>query len=163
MQISFDCPKCLKIAHGEVTEASRDVECPACGWRRPISENHATNGEPAHCLVCGCEDLWRQKDFDQRLGVFIVGLGVVLSTIAIAYMMPGVAMLILMAFGLADWILYAVLPDRLVCYRCHAQYRRIANLKSTAAFDLEVNERYRQETIRLKRAAEHSLPSTERH
>ena len=65
-------------------------------------------------------------------------------------------MIILMIFGLADWVLYAVLPDRLVCYRCHAQYRRIPNLAQTAAFDLEVNERYRQEAIRLKQAEKSS-------
>lgn len=105
---------------------------------------------PEECLVCGCEDLWRQKDFDQRLGVAIVGLGIVLSTIAMAYMMPGVALGILMFFGLADWVLYAILPDRLVCYRCHAQYHRIPNPSETQIFDLEVNERYRQEAIRMK-------------
>jgi hypothetical protein len=113
----------------------------------------AFEGEtPKQCLVCGCDDLWRQKDFDQRLGVLIVGAGVLLSTIAVAYMMPGVAMLILMGFGLADWVLYAILPDRLVCYRCHSRYRHVAATKDTAAFDLEVNEKYRQEAIRLKQA-----------
>lgn len=163
MQISFDCPKCLKIVHGEVTHDTPAVECTNCEWTRQIAAGDVTNGEPARCLVCGCDDLWRQKDFDQRLGVFIVGLGIFLSTIAIAYMMPGVAMLILMGFGLADWILYAILPDRLVCYRCHAQYRRIAELKNTATFDLEVNERYRQEAIRMKRAAEQPQASADRH
>ena len=107
---------------------------------------------PANCLVCGCTDLWRQKDFDQRLGVAIVGIGILLSTTAVAYMRPGLAMIILMIFGLADWVLYAILPDRLVCYRCHAQYRRIANPIETGVFDLEVNERYRQEAIRMKQA-----------
>ena len=82
--------------------------------------------------------------------MFIVGIGIFLSTVAVAYMMPGVAMIILMAFGMADWILYAILPNRLVCYRCHAQYRKVPNLEKTGVFDLEVNERYRQEAIRLK-------------
>lgn len=150
MLISFDCPKCLKIARDDVTYSSSRVNCAGCGWTRAIDRDDFEGDSPAQCLVCGCKDLWRQKDFDQRLGVFIVGLGILLSTIAVAYMMPGVAMLILMAFGLADWVLYAILPDRLVCYRCHAQYHRIPDLAKTAAFDLEVNERYRQEAIRLK-------------
>jgi hypothetical protein len=152
MLISFDCPKCLKIARNELSSASPRVSCSDCGWTRPIGETDMKGESPARCLVCGCDDLWRQKDFDQRLGVFIVGIGILLSTIAVAYMMPGVAMIILMAFGLADWVLYAILPDRLVCYRCHSQYRRIPNLAEAAAFDLEVNERYRQEAIRLKQA-----------
>lgn len=152
MQITFDCPKCLTIARTDVDSGSANVSCSSCGWSRPI-ERTAFEGEtPTQCLVCGCDDLWRQKDFDQRLGVLIVGAGVLLSTIAVAYMMPGVAMLILMAFGLADWVLYAILPDRLVCYRCHSRYRHVPGTRDTAVFDLEVNEKYRQEAIRLKQA-----------
>ncbi len=147
MLISFDCPKCLKTTRGE--DASQIVHCKSCGWTRQTPES--SNDEAlSNCLVCGCTDLWRQKDFDQRLGVFIVGVGILLSTVAVAYMMPGVAMIILMVFGMADWVLYAILPNRLVCYRCHAQYRKVPNLEKTDVFDLEVNERYRQEAIRLK-------------
>ena len=147
MLISFDCPKCLKTTRGE--DASQVVHCKSCGWTRQTSEP-AKDESLSSCLVCGCADLWRQKDFDQRLGVFIVGIGILLRTVAVAYMMPGVAMMILMAFGMADWVLYAILPNRLVCYRCHAQYRKVPNLEKTGVFDLEVNERYRQEAIRLK-------------
>ena len=152
MLISFDCPKCLKIARSEVTNASRAVNCAGCGWTRPFTDSEMHGETPVRCLICGCDDVWRQKEFDQRLGVCIVGLGILLSTIAFAYMMPGVAMIVLMVFGLADYVLYAVLPDRLVCYRCHSQYHRIPNTAQTAAFDLEVNERYRQEAIRIKLA-----------
>jgi hypothetical protein len=150
MLISFDCPKCLKLTRDELPHANHGVECSHCGWTRPIGDGELTGETPNKCLVCGCTDLWRQKDFSQRLGVLIVGTGILLSTTAVAYMMPGVAMMILMAFGLADWLLYLILPDRLVCYRCHAQYHRVPNLSETAAFDLEVNERYRQEAIRMK-------------
>ena len=93
MLISFDCPKCLKTTRGE--DASQVVHCKSCGWTRQTSEP-AKDESLSSCLVCGCADLWRQKDFDQRLGVFIVGIGILLSTVAVAYMMPGVAMIILM-------------------------------------------------------------------
>jgi len=159
MLVSFDCPKCLQSSRGEVTSASRGVICTSCGWTRPIQEGDLKGNSPTRCVVCGCGDLWRQKDFDQRLGVVIVGLGIVMSTVAIAYMMPGLAMIILMAFGLADWILYAILPDRMVCYRCHAKYRQVADLAEIAAFDLEVNERYRQEAIRLKQSVDSAGPN----
>jgi hypothetical protein len=152
MLISFDCPKCLKLSHVEMPQATKGVMCPACDWNRPFSDGDLKGECPDRCLVCGCGDLWRQKDFDKRLGVLIVGLGILLSTIATWYVMPGVAMIVLMVFGLADWILYAILPDRLVCYRCHAQYRHVPTLAAATAFDLELNERYRQEAIRLKQA-----------
>ena len=152
MLIIFDCPKCLKISRGGVTSASHDTKCSACDWTRPLQPDDLKGESPNRCLVCGCSDLWRQKNFDQRLGVIIVGLGALVSTIFLAYWMPGASIMALMAVGLLDWILYAILPDRLVCYRCHAQYRQVPNLAEIAAFDLEVNERYRQEAIRLKQA-----------
>ena len=152
MHITFDCPKCVKIAVGEVAASSQAICCSHCGWKRELSKTDLVEGRPANCLICGCQDLWRQKDFDQRLGVLIVGIAILLSTIAVAYMRPGLAMLILVVFGIADWILYAILPDRLVCYRCHSQYRHVNHTSQTASFDLEINERYRQEGIRMKQA-----------
>lgn len=158
MQINFDCPKCLTIARDEVTAETPQVKCSNCQWTRPIAADDRTGETPRRCLVCGCNDLWRQKDFSQRLGVAIVALGVILSTTAMAYMQPELSLGILMVFALADMILYAVMRDRLVCYRCHAQYRRLANMESVGAFDLEVNERYRQESIRLKQAEQSASP-----
>ena len=156
MQISYDCPKCLKIARSEVTAASRGVVCSHCQWTRPIADGELSGETPCRCLICGCSDLWRQKDFSQTLGVAIVALGVVLSTIAMWYMQPELSLGILMIFALADMILYSVMKDRLVCYRCHAIYRHVIDLKQVGVFDLEVNERYRQEAIRLKQAQEAS-------
>jgi len=152
MQISFDCPQCLKLDRCEVTAASTAVACTHCNWTRRIQPEELTGETPRRCLVCGCGDLWRQKDFSQQLGVGIVALGVVLSTVAMAYMQPELSLGILMVFALADMILYSVMPDRLVCYRCHAQYRRLDGMEQVGTFDLEVNERYRQEAIRLKQA-----------
>ena len=152
MQISFDCPKCLKSAQSEITSGSRAVVCPECHWTRPIAESDLVEETPCRCLACGCSDLWRQKDFSQRLGVAIVALGILLSTIAMVYMQPELSLGILMAFALADMVLYVVMRDCLVCYRCHARYRRVPNLEQVGTFDLEVNERYRQEAIRLKQA-----------
>jgi len=101
-------------------------------------------------LACGCPDLWRQKDFPQRLGLLIVGLGALLSTIAWAYMLPVVAICILMAFALVDFLLYTLMKDVLVCYRCQACLGDSAVDEDHPRFTLEVAERYRQEEIRLK-------------
>jgi hypothetical protein len=158
MQISFDCPKCLQSNRSETTSASGDVTCPHCQWTRPIGGGDLRGETPCRCLVCGCGDLWRQKDFSQKLGVAIVALGVVLSTLAMAYMQPELSLGILMAFALADMVLYFVMRDCLVCYRCHARYRRVPEMEQVGTFDLEVNERYRQESIRLKQAEQSAEP-----
>ncbi|MDB5344466.1 MAG: hypothetical protein JWP89_2843 [Schlesneria sp.] len=158
MQITYDCPKCLQPERSEVTAASQAIMCPDCQWTRPIGEGDLQGELPTRCLACGCQDLWRQKDFSQTLGVAIVALGVVLSTVAMAYMQPELSLGILMMFALADMILYVVMRDCLVCYRCHARFRRIPNLEQVGTFDLEVNERYRQEAIRLKQAEQSVAP-----
>ncbi len=44
-------------------------------------------------------------------------------------------------------VLFAVLPDVLVCYRCRARHRTAGGDDRTT-FDLETAERYRQERIR---------------
>ena len=44
MLISFDCPKCLKPARGEVTAASRSVMCTDCGWTKPVADGDVSDG-----------------------------------------------------------------------------------------------------------------------
>jgi hypothetical protein len=149
MRVEFHCPKCLKADACAVTGQTALLACRYCGWSRPIGTDDLQNGTPKRCLACGCDDLWRQKDFSPALGVAIVALGIVLSTIATAWMRPLLAIGILMAFALADMLLFLVMPDALVCYRCHARFRHVALTEQHPKFDLEVNERYRQEALRL--------------
>lgn len=107
------------------------------------------DARPVRCLVCGCGDLWRQKDFPQKLGLALVALGALLSTIAIAYYYPATSLGILLAFALADLALYVFMPDVLVCYRCHARHQHTDPGESYPRFELETAERYRQEQARL--------------
>lgn len=149
MQVDFHCPKCLQADSGLVENATALLACRHCGWNRPIAATDIHADAPTRCLACGCEDLWRQKDFPPLLGVTIVGLGIVLSTIATAWMRPLWAIGILMAFALADMLLFLIMRDALVCYRCHARFRHVTVTDQHPKFNLEVNERYRQEALRL--------------
>ncbi len=81
--------------------------------------------------------------------MLFVALGALLSTIAWFYMWLVVAIGILMVFALADLLLYALMNDVLVCYRCNARHRHAIIDEQHARFDLETAERYRQEAIRL--------------
>ena len=150
MQLTFQCPGCRQSNHVDVTEASADVSCKACDWKRPVAEGTFAGKTPSCCLVCGCHDLWRQKDFPQGVGLAIVILAATLSTIAYAMYHPGLAIVILMVFALADLLLYFFKRDVLVCYRCHARHRATEISADYPAFNLELNERYRQEAIRLR-------------
>ena len=150
MQLSFHCPGCGGPFRAEISDPPGRMQCPYCDWSRDVRSADVAKGKPQRCLACGNEDLWRQKDFPQRLGLLIVVLGALLSTVAWANYWPRTALGILMLFALADLLLYTLMKDVLVCYRCWAKHRRTAFDADHPRFDLEVAERYRQEAIRLK-------------
>jgi hypothetical protein len=108
-------------------------------------------GRPTRCLVCDCSDLWRQKSFSQPVGLLMVGAGIVLSTVAYGLWRPVLALGILMFFGLMDALFFLLMRDVLACYRCGARHGGFQPV-TEAPFDLEVNERYRQERLRLEGA-----------
>lgn len=152
MQILYSCPVCSGTVRNEVTAATAAVKCGHCAWSRPLREADLSEQRPTRCLVCGCSDLWRQKDFPARLGMAFVALGAILSTIAMAWYYPATALGILLAFALGDLVLYVVMPDVLVCYRCQARHRVTQPDDVYPRFNLETAERYRQEAARLDEA-----------
>ena len=96
------------------------------------------------CFVCTSNDLYVRKDFPQRLGLMLVVAGIVASSIAWGYMHVYLTFAILFGTALADFVLYLIVGDALMCYRCHAEYRGVASLGDQAAFSLETHERHRQ-------------------
>jgi hypothetical protein len=149
MQISFCCPSCGKHSRSQSCGSERTVRCTECDWNRAAAEDDLTEEEPRVCLVCGNPDLWRQKDFSQRLGVLIVILGAVLSSIAWAWHMPLTALGTLMVFALVDLVLFLVMPDVLVCYRCRTRHSGVGAVSGHESFNHELAERYRQEQLRM--------------
>ncbi|MEX0701027.1 MAG: hypothetical protein WD069_02925 [Planctomycetales bacterium] len=173
MQLDFACPACASPRRIALAPHATEIDCP-CGWRRAVDvedmgqaslpadsgrQECPPHAAPAACLVCGCDDLWRQKDFPQGLGLAIVVLGVLLSTIAWAYYRPLTAIGVLLAFAFADLVLYACMSDVLVCYRCKARHRPREIDAAHPAFDLERAERYRQERLRLEKSRESRVGS----
>lgn len=148
MRLSFLCPSCL-VPIRISTESPEKPACPKCSWSKELSEAERQQDPPKGCLICGCRDLWRQKDFPQRLGVAMVATGALLSTIAWAYYMPLWSIGILLFFAFIDLLLYLFMPDVLVCYRCGARHGGSAGVDQIEYFNLEMSERYRQEKIRL--------------
>lgn len=149
MLVIFQCPGCEQARRASVAADAGTIQCESCAWSRPLREGEVVQGIPQRCFVCGCGDLWRQKDFPQRVGLALVALGAILSTVAWAYHLPATALGVLLAFALVDLLLFAFMKDVLVCYRCHARYRDAALGDDYPRFSLETAERYRQEAARL--------------
>jgi hypothetical protein len=122
--------------------------CHRCGWSRQNDQASQVNN-PRGCCACGCGDLWRQKDFPQRIGLSLVVVAAVLSTMAWANHQPELSIGILMAFALGDLLLYTFMKDMLVCYRCGARHRKTEIDAAHPGFNLETNERYRQQAIQV--------------
>jgi hypothetical protein len=111
----------------------------------------AIEGQQIHrCLVCPSRDLYARKDFPQRLGVALVILGFVGSSIAWANYHVLWTFAILFVTALVDLLLYIVMGESLTCYRCSAQYRGFEEIERHGGFNLETHERYRQMAARLK-------------
>ena len=149
--IIFQCPVCQKRRITSPEPASGAVNCSECQWKRDEGAGDFKEGNLTRCRICGCEDLWRQKDFPPALGLALVATAAILSCIAYAYYQHVVALGILMAAALIDMLLYSFMGDMLVCYRCGARHRRTTMDEQHPRFDLETAERYRQQDLRQQK------------
>lgn len=146
MRLTFQCPACSRTVATKVTPESTSIRC-SCGWKRSMEAAAWEGGHPRECLACGNADLWRQKDFPQRLGLIIIAVQVVLTTMFWSWHRPVWTYTTLILFAVLDMVLFIVLPDVLVCYRCRARHGTSGGEDRTT-FDLETAERYRQERLR---------------
>jgi hypothetical protein len=110
-------------------------------------------GRVRRCLTCPSHDLYVRKDFPQRVGVALVFIGVVGSSIAWYHANLAWTFGILFATALADVLLFLVVGNALMCYRCGAQYRGALEIDSHGQFNLETHEKHRQTAARLKSAS----------
>lgn len=148
MNVDFTCPECETRNSAELA-AGADVACAHCDWSRPIPESFAAAGPVAACPVCRCPHLYWRKDFPAKLGLGIVVVGFAMSCITWNLYMPVATFVVLFATGLLDLLVYLLVGEVLVCYRCRAHLRGTGR-EGQAAFDLSVAERYRQEQQRMR-------------
>ena len=150
MNVTYNCPACQRTIRAEVSNATIQLSCPDCPQQIKVPADAIASGRLDRCLVCPSTDLFLRKDFPQRLGVGLVVLGFVGSSIAWANYQVFWTFAILFATALVDLVLYVVMGESLTCYRCHAQYRGFANMELHGGFDLETHERHRQMAARMK-------------
>jgi hypothetical protein len=150
MNVTYSCPACQETVRGSLARDVTQLVCPKCGQSVGIPTNAIKDGQIHRCLVCPSTELFARKDFPQRLGVALVVIGFVGSSIAWANYQVFWTFAILFATALVDLGLYLVMGESLTCYRCHAQYRGFQEIERHGGFDLETHERHRQLASRLK-------------
>jgi hypothetical protein len=152
MNIEFLCPHCHDASRSDLPSEASGFACARCGEQVIVPPGAVDDGGLRRCLVCPSTDLFVRKDFPQRLGVGIVTLGIAASCVAWGYHELILTFVILFATALIDVVLYLVVPNALMCYRCGALYRGAPGLETHCSFNLETHERHRQQKARL---AEH--------
>jgi len=130
MTVEFGCPRCGRAVEGE---PGSTVACRHCGADATLAPGGPTLAE---CLACGCPELYRHRDFNQKLGILLIVAGAVLCLVLTSFLPLVVA-------AVLDLVLYYVLPDVAICYRCHAHHRGFANVHTLPAHDLERHEHYK--------------------
>lgn len=153
MNITFLCPHCHTACRVELADGTDEFRCAHCGQIFHVSDGAIDHGRLARCLVCPSADLFARKDFPQRIGVGLVVLGLGSSCVAWGFHHMILTFVILFATAMVDLILYLLVPNALMCYRCGAQYRGTADLESHGPFNLETHERHRQQKARLEQHA----------
>jgi hypothetical protein len=133
-EIAFRCPQCGGEATAGLDGRGR---CAACGGDATLSVPVSLAGPRVvdRCAACDGEQLYVQRDFNQKAGLAIVVAGALLAPFTPYYAS-------LFAAALIDAALYTILPEITICYRCHAHYRGFARNPRHAAFDLHLAEQY---------------------
>ncbi|MEX2186840.1 MAG: hypothetical protein WD875_08610 [Pirellulales bacterium] len=149
MNVTFDCPHCQQGARVDVPDAARSLACPHCSTVLRFPPGAWSGGRLDRCVVCPSTDLFLRKDFPQIIGVGVVAFGIISSTIAYYFGHIYLTFGMLFASAAIDFVLYQIVGQALVCYRCHTHYRMLAGLDAHTPFNLETHERYRQEAARL--------------
>ncbi len=136
MEIEFQCSDCRKSNEFEFESRDAQIGCSSCGRKYSlVHELLDQDGKLQKCGLCGCRDLYIQKDFNRKAGIAIVVVGAVLA--------PFTKMISLFVCALIDLILYRALPLISICYKCSSIYRDFPSNPEHLPFNLGINDRYR--------------------
>ena len=153
MNVIFDCPTCGSQTYAAL-EQPADGLCPQCDHRFHLE---AADKSLPTCAACGNHELYKRKDFPQGIGMAILLLACVLSTLTYLWYEKWWTWFFLLGSAAVDGILYLLVGDVIVCYRCQAHHRGFTATDAHRPFDISIGERYRQEKIRQEQMKDKPL------
>jgi hypothetical protein len=159
MHVTYACQVCHSAVRQEFDDSTQALSCPHCQQSIKLPAGAVEGERVRRCLVCPSYDLYVRKDFPQRLGVLLVAIGIIGSSIAWYYASLAWTFGILFATAIADLLLFTLVGNALMCYRCGAQYRGVAEMESHGGFNLETHEKYRQLAARAASSSRTSAPT----
>lgn len=144
MNVTFACPACDKPARVGLDRPSL-WHCPHCDHHLDFE---AGKNPLEFCQVCGNRELYKKKDFPHWLGMTILVTACLTSVFTYGYYEKWLTWVILIGSAAIDGIMYLMVGDAIVCYRCNAHYRGFRAEASHPPHEITIAERYRQERIR---------------
>jgi len=127
--VHFLCLKCDARLAREAGEAAR--ACERCGAENGVV---APTGLIERCAACGHGELYFQKDFNRTTGVALVVLG--------SIFVPWTYGLSLLGVTILDYIVWRLVKNVIVCYRCQAVHRGYPPNPALKPFDLVTHDRH---------------------
>jgi hypothetical protein len=134
-----------------VDATSSDWQC-ACGRTQRLSPPEPAADRIDRCVACGCSQVYRQKNFPQWLGLSFLAVACSAFFVLQLLYLKETAWAVLLGSAAIDLVLYLIVGDVIVCYRCQARHYGLARQKSYDPFELSIAEKYRQERIRRELA-----------
>lgn len=102
--------------------------------------------------------MYKRKDFPHWLGLLILTVACVAFLLGQWFYWPRLAWSILIGSAVLDGVMYLLVRDVIVCYRCAAHHRGRLAAPGHSPFELGIAERYRQERIRRDRLRTEKQP-----
>jgi hypothetical protein len=137
MELKLSCPQCKHKQAHVLTWPLENCVCDFC--QNPLlihsTDSFSNQKRIDQCPVCGAAHLYRRKDFNQKLGILLVVLGV-----ALAYYTYGLSLLVV---TLIDFFLVRRVREVGICYQCQTEFRNSRLLDALHPFDLELFDYYR--------------------
>lgn len=129
--VNFLCTSCEKRLSREAGEPPRVCEhCAApSSVIAPPAETFISR-----CAACAHDQLYFQKDFNRTTGIALVVVG--------AVFVPWTWGLSLLGVTILDYIVWRLVKDVIVCYRCQAVHRGYPPNPEIKPFDLVVHDRH---------------------
>ncbi len=150
-EVGFYCDACDRYSTWIPPFRAGDDACRHCGAANPpVAADDVDSGrgpvELRRCIQCGNPELYARKDVPQQVGCAVVLASVALATVAYAiWDFPG-AFVVFASVALLDLLIYRRLGLVVVCYRCHAEFRRFPKREEHAPFDMHRAEEYEADT-----------------
>ncbi|HUP44088.1 MAG TPA: hypothetical protein VM779_01105 [Thermoanaerobaculia bacterium] len=129
--VNFLCGACEKRLSREAGQPAGP--CEHCGAPADVTAP-AAGAIVERCGACGHEQLYFQKDFNRRTGIALVVVG--------AVFVPWTYGLSLLGVTVLDYIVWRMVSDVIVCYRCQAVHRGYPANPALQPFDLVTHDRH---------------------